>query len=264
MHLIDSHCHLDFPVFDADREAVMQRAFDKGIEAIVVPGTERAHWPRIAGLCNTDHRLHACYGLHPWWVEHHDESDLDTLPGWCEQHTAVAIGECGLDFRPGQASQQKQMHFFERQLSIASELGLPAVIHAVNATEQVIGILKRFPDVSGMMHSYSGSLEQARQLVDSGFYISLGARICDPNAKKLRRVAREISLPALLLETDAPDQPPIHHKGQRNEPAWLHDTLDALAKLREQSAESLAQATTANARRLFRLDAAPDGAGEYY
>jgi len=251
--LIDSHCHLDFEAFDNDRSEVLQRAKDNNISDIVIPGTEKIYWHRIKQLCENQPQLHACYGLHPYWVNNKSTQDLHTLDSYIESNHPVALGECGLDFRPQQADKKTQLYFFEAQLTIASNQRLPLVIHSVKATESVIQMIKKFDNLSGMIHSYSGSPEQARQLIDLNFYISLGGSVTYDNAKKIKKVAGEIPLTSLLLETDSPDQPDQKNTGKRNEPAYLINTLEVISELREESREDIARQTTLNAKTLFNI-----------
>jgi TatD DNase family protein len=251
--LIDSHCHLDFEVFDNDRSEVLQRAKDNNISDIVIPGTEKIFWDRIKQLCENQPQLHACYGLHPYWVNNKNTQDLHVLDSYIESNHPVALGECGLDFRPQQADKKTQLYFFEAQLTIASNQRLPLVIHSVKATESVIQMIKKFKNLSGMIHSYSGSPEQARQLIDLNFYISLGGSVTYDNAKKIRKVAREIPLTSLLLETDSPDQPDQKNHGKRNEPAYLINTLEVISELRDESRENIARQTTSNAKTVFNI-----------
>ena len=255
--LIDAHCHFDAEVFDDDRAQVLESAIANGISDIVIPGTERCYWDRIKNLCLQDHRLHACYGLHPYWVDRHQSEDIDALQTYIETNRPVAIGECGLDFRKQLLtetdSKTRQLTFFEAQLELAKEHHLPVVIHSVRATEAVIQSIQKFKGLRGMIHSYSGSLEQARQLIDLGFYISLGGSVTYENASKLRKVAQNIPLSSMLLETDAPDQPDQQHSGQRNEPAFIVGTLAEIARLRQESMEDIAKQTSANARELFAI-----------
>lgn len=253
--LIDSHCHLDFEVFDGDRADVLQRAKNSGITDIIIPGTEKKHWQRITSLCESQPQpqLHACYGLHPYWANKHNKQDIVQLQKYIDQHPLVAIGECGLDFRPQQADKKTQQYFFEAQLSLAEDYQLPIVIHSVNATETVIQTIKKFKNLQGMIHSYSGSSEQARQLIDLNFYISLSGGVTYDNAKKIRRVARDIPLTSLLVETDAPDQPDLKNAGKRNEPAFLINTVKIIAGIREESIEMVAIKTSSNAKKLFNI-----------
>ena len=252
LQLIDSHCHLDFEVFDSDREQVLQRAKNQHITDIIIPGTERKYWQRISKLCN-DKNLHACYGLHPYWINSHTKKDLTELDSYIDENKSIALGECGLDFRPQQANKDVQIEYYEAQLDIAAHHQLPVVIHSVKATESIIKSVKKHKNLSGMVHSFSGSIEQAKQLIDLNFYISISGSVTHENAKKLREVTTEIPLTSLLLETDAPDQPDSKNKNSRNEPAYLINTLDTIAELREETREDIAFQTTSNAKRLFKI-----------
>lgn len=260
-NLIDVHCHLDFEAFDHDRSAVLQRARGIGISDIIIPGTEKIYWDRIKRLCENHHykhspkqpELHACYGIHPYWVNNHEQQDIEELTQYIGSNRPVAIGECGLDFRPQQAEKNTQLYFFEKQLEIAVNSQLPVVIHSVRATETMIQTIKKFKDLSGMIHSYSGSIEQAKQLVDLNFYISIGGSMTYENAKNIRQVAKDIPLTSLLIETDAPDQPDRKNTGKRNEPAYLVNTLEVISELRDEQQEVIALQTTSNARVLFNI-----------
>lgn len=253
IQLIDSHCHLDFESFDKDRSEVIQRALDKHIQKIIIPGTQKIYWDRIKRLCEQYQLLHACYGLHPYWADEHEQQDIEQLNKYIESSRPAAIGECGLDFRSQQADKETQLYFFEAQLDIAENSQLPVVIHSVKATETVIQTIKKFKNLNGMIHSYSGSIEQAKQLIDLDFYISVGASVTYENAKKIKQVVKQIPLTSLLLETDAPDQPDLKHFNKRNEPAYLVNTLKAVAELRKEPEDAVARQTTNNAKNLFGL-----------
>ena len=263
-HLIDAHCHLDFEVFDKDREQVLKRAEKNKIADIVIPGTQTKFWNRINTLCSTHNKkinnihLHPCYGLHPYWAHNHKQNDLKLLEAYLGKNKSVALGECGLDFRSQHtnkvhADKKRQIDFFEAQLNIANNLQLPVVIHSVNATQTVIQSIKKFNNVTGMIHSYSGSLEQAKQLIDLNFLISIGGSVTYPQAKKIRKIAAELPLNALLVETDAPDQSDQNNQYSRNEPSFLVNTVKEIAQLRNENNETVAQQTTVNAKNLFRL-----------
>lgn len=251
--LIDAHCHLDFKVFDNDRTEVLQRAQENNISNIVIPGTEKKYWKRISSLCNRYKQLHACYGLHPYWLSNHQLQDVTQLEKYIDNNNPVALGECGLDFRPQQVDKKTQLDFFEAQLTIAENHQLPVVIHSVKATEDVIKTIKKFRTLRGMIHSYSGSIEQARQLIDLNFLISVSASVTYDHAKKIKTVVKELPLNALLLETDAPDQVDQKNTGKRNEPAFLINTLDSISTLRDESQEAIARQTTLNAKNLFAI-----------
>jgi TatD DNase family protein len=252
-YLIDSHCHLDFESFDNDRAQVIQRATDNNISDIIIPGTQKIFWDRIKTLCSKYKQLHACYGLHPYWAHNHNKQDIEQLIKYIESDRPVAIGECGLDFRPSQADKKTQLFFFEAQLNIAQNNKLPVVIHSVKATETVIQSIKKFKNLKGMIHSYSGSTEQAGKLIDLNFYISVGGSVTYDNAKRIKEVVKNIPLTSLLLETDAPDQPDQKNVNKRNEPAYLINTFNAIAELREESQEKIARQTTLNAKNLFKI-----------
>jgi len=249
--LIDAHCHLDFECFDDDREQVLQRAEEKNISDIIIPGTQQKFWQRIKKLCATNTQLHACYGLHPYWLNEHEKQSIKDLGNYIENNHPVALGECGLDFRKQYADKKTQLYFFEAQLAIAQSNQLPIVIHSVKATETVIQTIKKFKNLRGMIHSFSGSSEQAKQLIDLNFLISIGGSVTYDNAKKTKTTAREIPLTSLLLETDAPDQADKQNIRNRNEPAYLVNTLNVIAELRDIAAEIVAKQTTENAKSLF-------------
>lgn len=251
--LVDAHCHLDFKTFDNDRARVLQRAKENNIIDIVIPGTEKKYWDRIKSLCGKHNQLHACYGLHPYWLSSHDLHDIESLDEYINNTLPVALGECGLDFRPQQADKKTQLNFFEAQLAIANNHQLPVVIHSVKATQAVIESIKKFKNLHGMIHSYSGSYEQAKQLIDLNFFISISGSVTYDSAKKTRTVAREIPLTSLLLETDAPDQTDEKNRGKRNEPAYLINTLNTISALREESPETISSQTTLNAKILFNI-----------
>ena len=253
LSLIDSHCHLDFINFDKDRDVVLERAKQAGVSDIIIPGVSANNWPKIHELCEQHTNLHPCYGLHPYWADQHKKNDLIKLEQFIDNHLCIAIGECGLDYRPEQADKKKQQVFFQAQLEIAEEKKLPVIIHSVRATEDVIQQLRKHPKLRGMVHSYSGSYEQALQIIDMGFYLSFGGAISYDRASKLRSIASKIPLSALLIETDAPDQPDANHQHERNEPAYLVEALKSLTALRNESSEQIAQQTTKNAKALFNI-----------
>lgn len=257
MELVDSHCHLDVAEFDPDRDAVVARARAAGVAAQIVPAIEAATWSALERVCAPGSGLFPAYGLHPVFLSRHADDALDWLERWLAAHDAVAVGECGLDHFVEGLDRARQQRLFEGQLAIAREAALPVIVHARRAVEEVIHAIRRFPGVRGVVHSYGGSAEQARQLHDLGFLVGLGGPVTYDRARRLRRLAAELPIEQLLLETDAPDQPDAAHRGQRNEPARLRRVLDAVAALRGQSPETLAEATTANARALFRLPVAP-------
>lgn len=250
---MDSHCHFDVDAFDTDRAAAFQRARQEGVVAQVVPATTQALWPKLRGVCQQFPGLYPAYGLHPVFLTEHQPRHLDDLAKWLDQEPAVAVGECGLDFFIEDLHPDTQLEYFCAQLKLARERDLPVIIHARRALDAVLKQLRRIPGLRGVVHSFSGSEQQADQLLAMGFLISLGGPLTYPRAQRLQRVVQHIPLEGLMLETDAPDQPGCHHRGERNEPAYLPEVLHRVAELRQQDPAHIAAVTTTNARQLFGL-----------
>ncbi|NII09632.1 TatD family hydrolase [Oleiagrimonas sp. C23AA] len=265
MALIDSHIHLDMPAFDTDREAVCRRAGEAGIRAMVVPATSASTWPRVHALCNRMPHLYPAYGLHPYFTQEHRHAHLGALDEWLDTHQAVAIGECGLDWFIDHPQPDLQRRYFHGQIELARRHDLPLIMHARRAEEEVLQTLRKTSNVRGVVHSFAGSEEQARQLWQLGIHIGLGGPLTYDRARRLHRVVASMPLEQLLLETDAPDQPGSGHQGERNEPCWLGEVAHAVARIRDEDPATIARATCANARRLFGLpdldvsEAAPAG-----
>ncbi|MEA5125174.1 TatD family hydrolase [Xanthomonas floridensis] len=253
MELIDSHCHLDAGEFDHDRAAVIARAHAAGVMQQVVPAITAASWPGLRAVCAQAPGLHPAYGLHPIFLDQHRPEHLEALADWIERERPCAIGECGLDFYLEGLDAQAQRDYFDGQLRLAKRFDLPLIVHARRATEEVIARIKAIGGLRGVVHSFAGSPEQARQLWTLEFMIGLGGPVTYPRANRLRGLAATMPLQHLLLETDAPDQPDASMRGQRNEPAQLRTVLDCIAHLRGEDAAVIAAQTTANARRLFGL-----------
>jgi TatD DNase family protein len=251
--LFDTHSHFDDTAFDADRDACWARAQASGVDAQVLPAVTRASWPKLKAVAASDARLHPAYGLHPMFLGEHRPSDLDELKGWIERERPVAVGECGLDYFVGDLDPDAQWQYFTGQLALAHEFQLPVIIHARRAVDQVTKALRQFPGVRGVVHSFSGSEQQARTLIDLGCLLGFGGPVTYPRAQRLRRLVTDLPLEAILLETDAPDQPGLQHRGERNEPAFLPEVAAEIAVLRGMEVQELAQITTNNARRLFGL-----------
>lgn len=253
--LIDSHIHLDDERFDADREQVMERARQQDVRGMVVPAVHRRSWARIAALARSHADVFPAYGLHPVFQPQHEPGDLEALPDWLDTHPAIAVGEIGLDHFVEQVDRETQQSCFSRQLAIANERQLPVIIHARQAVEAVILAVRKEPGLRGVVHSFSGSEDQARRLFDLGFLVGLGGPLTYPGAHRLHRLVATMPIDQLLLESDAPDQPGVEHRGRRNEPAWVRTTLSHVARLRDADEEAVAAATSANAERLFGLRA---------
>lgn len=257
MRLVDSHSHFDATEFDPDRAAAHARAVAAGVASQVVPAVDAAGWPKLKQVCTELPGLHAAYGLHPMYLAVHRPAHLTDLRHWIERERPVAVGECGLDFFVEGLDADAQQVYFDGQLRLAREYELPVIVHARRAVDAVIASFKRIGGLRGVVHSFSGSAEQAMQLHKLGFLLGIGGPVTYPRANRLRQLVATMPLEYLLLETDAPDQPDAGIRGERNEPARLAAILDGIATLRGEPAEEIAARTTENARRLFGLDPSP-------
>ncbi|QFU01707.1 putative deoxyribonuclease YjjV [Halomonas sp. THAF5a] len=249
--LIDAHCHLDFPDFDADREAVIERARAAGVTRFVVPATTRRHWERVLALGHRE-EVDVCLGLHPYFMDEHAPEDVEALARWVDDHPElVAIGECGIDARFAD-SLDAQWRLFDAQLRLAKARRLPVVIHCVQANDRVAKRLRQLAlPAGGLIHAFAGSPEQAKQFLDLGFTLGLGGATTFDRARRLHRAVAALPDDGYVLETDSPDMPLAGHQGERNEPARVAEVCRRVAELRGRSEQQVAAASTATARRLF-------------
>lgn len=253
--LVDSHCHLDATEFDVDRDAVVARAVAAGVALQIVPAIALSGFEKLKRLCAANADLHPAYGLHPMYLAEHHPDHLETLRGWLRSERPIAVGECGLDFFVDGLDHEAQRMYFQGQLELAREFELPLILHARRAVDEVIASLRKVGGLRGVVHSFSGSEEQARQLWKLGFCLGIGGPVTYERAKRLRAIVAQMPIEYLLLETDAPDQPLDGHRGERNEPALLAEVLAHVAALRDEEPEAIGAATTQNVRRVFRLPA---------
>jgi TatD DNase family protein len=249
--LVDTHSHFDVGEFDPDRAAVLERARAAGVAIQIVPAIAASGWEDLRALCARERGLHPAYGLHPTFLQQHLPDHLDQLGRWIERERPCAIGECGLDHFVEGLDPERQRLYFIGQLDLARSFDLPLILHARRAVDEVILALRRIGGLRGVVHSFSGSEEQARQLWSLGFHLGIGGPVTYERANRLRGIVGKMPLEWLLLETDSPDQPLCGHRGARNEPAFLVEIADVVARLRGTSVDELAAATTANAKQLF-------------
>ena len=252
--LIDSHSHFDVAEFDADRDAALARARDAGVTRQILPAIALSGFEKLRTLCAAESSLFPAYGLHPMFLSEHSVAHLDTLEQWIVREKPIAVGECGLDFYVPDLDADKQRTYFERQLALAREYDLPVILHARRALDDVTAAIRRAGNLRGVVHSFSGSPEQAHQLWKLGFHIGIGGPVTYERAHRLREIVANMPIEYLLLETDSPDQPLCGHQGHRNEPARLVGVCDTIAKLRSVPAEEIADATTRNCEKLFGLN----------
>lgn len=258
MSLFDTHCHLDVAAFDADRESVLQRARQLGVQDILIPAIQRSGWAFLLDLCRREDRLHPALGLHPIFLERHQPRiDLPALERALAEQRVTAIGEIGLDFYLPELDRPRQLALFDAQLRIAREARLPVILHVRKAHDEVLACLRRLPPVGGIAHAFNGSLDQARRYIELGFVLGFGGMITYARSTRLRALARRLASEHLVLETDAPDMTVAAHQGERNSPEYLPDCLAALADVKGEPAERLAAITTRNARRVLGLVTPP-------
>ena len=260
MQLIDSHSHIDFSEFDNDRDVALAHARDAGVSNVIVSATTAERWPLIKKLCDKQGdekpQCHPAYGLHPMFMSKHKNQHINDLKHWIENENPIAIGEIGLDYFIDEANEKNkksQLDLFIAQLELANEFGLPVIIHARKSLDIVLKHLRQYPDLTGSIHSFSGSEQQAKQLIDLGFYLGFGGPITYTRATRLRKLIETLPLESLLLETDSPDQPDALHYNERNEPAYLLNVARVVAEIHNISVNKVAQITTINAQRLFGL-----------
>ena len=252
MQLIDAHCHFDFPQFDGLRDAELEQGRSLGLRGLVIPGVRRPDWDRVRDTALAYEGVFYCLGIHPWFVDEHSDADLAELRRRLKNRPerCIAIGECGLDRLRGNL--EMQWPWFEAQLDLAREFGMPVVIHSVKTHDEVHRLLNlRQWSGRALIHGFSGSFQQASKLVDLGCFIGVGGVITHPRARKTRDAIANLPLEALVLETDAPDMAPEGVPKGRNSPRYLTDILYALAELRGETPEQLAPVLIDNVSRLY-------------
>lgn len=254
MKIIDTHCHLDFEAFDADREQVLQEARDVGLIGIIVPGTHQQGWENLLSVCVTHEALYPAIGLHPMFLEQHQKSDIEKLEYAINDSKLYAIGEIGLDYRDSVGDEDQQTFYFEQQVLLAQKKELPVILHILKAHDQALKILRNNPVCGGTVHAFNGSLQQAEQYIELGFKLGFGGMLTYVRSSKLRKLAAELPLESIVLETDAPDMTVFQHQYQRNSPVYLPYCLQALAEIRNEAPEVIAEQTTLNAKNVFKLD----------
>ena len=253
MRLVDSHAHLDFPQFDADRETVIERAREAGLVAILNVGVDLASSRAAVALAEQHDFIYAAVGVHPHDAKTVTPAVLDRLRELARHPKVVAIGEIGLDYYRDLSPRPVQRRAFAQQLALAAELGLPVVVHSREAHGDVLDALRDWQGSGGVLHSYSAGPKRLEEVIALGFYIGLSGPITFPKARRLRAVAAAVPLDRLLVETDCPYLTPVPYRGRRNEPAYVRYVAEAVAHARGATIEAVAQATAENVQRLFGL-----------
>ena len=254
MRLIDSHCHLDFPDFADELDAVVARARGAGVETMITIGTrlDKAH--RLAEIAERYDGVYFTVGTHPHEAASEAAMDFDTMRRVAAHPKCVGVGEAGLDYHYNYAPPEVARTVFRGQIVLARELGLPLVIHTREAEEDTAAILKeemgRGP-FNALLHCFTSSRALAKTAIELGLLISFSGVVTFRKSEDLRAIARDVPLDRLLIETDAPYLAPVPHRGKRNEPAFVAETALVVAKARGMTPEALAEAASANTLRLF-------------
>ncbi|UCH31312.1 MAG: TatD family hydrolase [Candidatus Bathyarchaeota archaeon] len=252
--LVDSHAHLQWPLFDRDREEVINRAEKAGVTKIVNIGFDLEGSKKGVKLAEKYNNLFAIVGVHPHNASQLDRYALNELKRLAENSKVVAIGEIGLDYYRDLSPREIQKEALTKQLHLAEELALPVVIHNRNAHHDILTSLHTFRRrLKGVLHCFSGSKEMAAQCIDWGFYISFAGTVTFPNARKLQATAKWLNLGKILLETDCPWLAPQEVRGKRNEPAFLTYIAEKIAKLKETTFEKVSDVTSKNVAEIFDL-----------
>lgn len=258
--LIDTHTHLDDARFDSDRDTVIARAREAGVDAFVTIGCDLATSQAAVSLADRYPFIYATVGVHPHEVKQISDSWYDDLRRLAHHHKVVAYGEIGLDYHYNYSPPKLQRDRFREQICLARELGLPIVIHTREAQEDTIKILKeeKGSEVGGVFHCFSGDAWLAKDALDMGFYLSFSGVVTFQNATMLRDIVKTVAMDRILVETDCPYLTPAPHRGKRNEPAHVKLVAEKIAELKgltePMNMDEIGQMTSQNARRLFRIN----------
>ena len=249
--LVDSHCHLDFPDFADEREAVIARARAAGVGTMLTIGTRLDQFPGVRALAEAHDDIWCSVGAHPHEAADHAATTAAELAALGAHPRVVGIGETGLDFHYDHSPRAVQEAVFRAHIAAARQSGLPLIVHAREADAAVARILREEGAPAGVLHCFSSGRALAEAALDLGFYISISGIVTFRNAEELRAIVRDLPLDRLLVETDAPYLAPVPYRGKRNEPAYVAATAAAVAALKSVAPAELAAITTANFFRLF-------------
>lgn len=257
--LFDSHCHLQNDKFDGDREAVLGRARQAGVSAILNLATRSADAPAVVALARQHPECWAAVGVHPSDIDDWSPESEAVLRGLAGDPRVVAWGEIGLDYYWKTHAREDQRRVFRRQLAIARELGLPVSMHCRDAYDDLLADLRAEDGaaIGGVAHCFMGTLDHARAFLDLGFALGIGGSATYKGNQALRDTLLAVGPGDLVVETDSPYLAPVPHRGKRNEPAFAADTAAALAALFGMEPAAFAEASAARARRAFRIPVAP-------
>ena len=253
--LIDTHCHIDLDDFDKDREQIISTCYTDGISPIIAPGVIQNDWNNLLDLAEKYSIIKPAIGLHPLYIDQHQQNHINLLEQTVRANKSIiAIGEIGLDLYGEHPDIETQQWYFAEQVKIAKTHGLPLIIHARKSHDLILKTIRQLHfEEGGVIHAFSGSLQQAQAFIDLGFKLGFGGTITYERAKKTRAVLQQIPLENIVLETDAPFMPPYKKQGIRNTPINLRTVLKCAAKLLNMDEETLEDITYKNSISVFSL-----------
>ncbi|HOT13510.1 MAG TPA: TatD family hydrolase [Bacteroidales bacterium] len=253
MELIDTHCHLFLEEFDSDVQAVVQRGVYQGVSTIINPNVDETTVEALNKICSAFPDIcKPAYGIHPCSVKENYKALLSIIEKEISNNKPIAIGEIGLDLYWDKTFYKEQIDAFEIQLQWAKEVHLPVIIHTRDAVEQALDIVQKHPDVKGVFHAFSGTVEQAKRAIDLGYVLGIGGVVTFKNGG-LDKIIGSIDLKNLVLETDAPYLTPTPYRGKRNEPAYLQLIVSKLSEIYQVEKEQVTEVTTLAAKSVFNL-----------
>ncbi len=252
--LFDSITHLDDSVFDKERDSIFERMPKVGIEGVLIAGITQDKWRFIRQLAALKKNVYSAIGLHPSFLQQHSKKNLRDLELAVAVKPLWAIGEIGLDYYESKVDRKTQIDLFSAQIQIAKSVKLPIILHVRKAHEDVLIYLKALDfKEGGIVHAFNGSIQQAQRYIDMGFKLSFGGAMTYPNAVKLKKLAAELPLTSIVLETNSPDMKPYNCKKAHNTPFQIFDVFNELSKIREETPSEIAKATCQNSKEILRI-----------
>lgn len=250
---VDSHCHLEMEDFEQDRDTVIKKSLEEGLDYILTVGTEERYFDKVLQIIEKYDNIYGAIGIHPHNSAYYNDSTEKNVRRYAKHKKIVAYGEIGLDFFKNYSPKDRQIDAFKKQLILAKSLDLPVVIHSRHAKEETLEILQEIHqgNTPGVIHCYSYDYYTAKKLLDMGFYISIPGTITYKNAQKAEEVVKNVPIDRLLAETDAPFLTPVPHRGKRNEPRFVKYTFETIARIRKADIEEIASNIRNNFTKLF-------------
>lgn len=252
--LIDTHTHLYLSQFEKDRNEAIERAIEKSVDLMLLPNIDATSWQPMLEVCRKYPEI--CFpmaGIHPTSVIPSTiETEFEELENQLKKNKFIAIGEIGIDLYWDKTHLELQEEIFEKQVQIALDMDLPVVIHVRESYNQVWRIIKKYPDLKGVFHCFPGNVIQAQEVIDAGFLLGIGGVLTYKNSQ-MQKVVAEFGLEHIVLETDSPYLTPVPYRGTRNEPAYIYNIAEKVAKILKCSINEVAKQTTANAKNIFKI-----------